>query len=63
MALTVHTPCGDISYTIPGFSFQLPNLNIFPLPFPPTLSIPYPDCDVVKDAIGAEAEPPEDSLP
>ncbi len=61
---TIKTPCGDLSFTIPGFSFPFPpNLNIFPIPFPPKLSIPFPDCDIIKDAIGAENEPEGDSAP
>lgn len=62
---TIKTPCGDLSFTIPGIPFPppLPSLNIFPLPFPPKFTIPLPDCDVVKDAIGAAKEPDEDSKP
>jgi hypothetical protein len=60
----VDTPCGKIMIPLPSITIPgLPSLNIFPLPFPPELSIPMPDCDVIKNAIGAVAEPAEDSQP
>lgn len=59
----VMTPCGLLEIPLPTFTLPgLPSLNIFPLPFP-TLSIPMPDCDVIKNAIGAAAEPEEDGKP
>lgn len=60
----VMTPCGKLEIPLPSFTLPgLPSLNIFPLPFPPKLSIPLPDCDVVKNAIGAAQEPEGDSKP
>lgn len=60
----LNTPCGPLSFTIPGFELPaLPSLNIFPLPFPPKFTIPMPDCDVVKNAVGAAQEPEGDSKP
>lgn len=62
--IPVMTPCGMLEIPLPSFTLPgLPSLNIFPLPFPPKLSIPLPDCDVIKKAIGAAAEPEEDGKP
>lgn len=66
MGLKIQTPCGLLDVPlpdIPGFPPALPSLNLFPLPFPPKLAIPLPGCDVVKNAIGAAAEPEGDSKP
>lgn len=62
---TIQTPCGPLTFDIPlpNFPPGLPDLNIFPLPLPPKFSIPLPDCDVVKNAIGAAKEPEGDSKP
>lgn len=60
----IPTPCGMLEIPLPSFTIPgLPNLNIFPLPFPPKFSIPLPDCDVVKNALGAAQEPDGDSQP
>lgn len=61
----IKTPCGDLVFSLPEIPFPppLPNLNLFPLPFPPKFAIPLPDCDVVKNAIGAAQEPEGDSAP
>jgi hypothetical protein len=61
----IRTPCGDIEVPLPSIPFPppLPSLDIFPLPFPPKFAIPLPDCDIIKDAIGAAAEPESDSRP
>lgn len=61
----IKTPCGDLSFVLPEIPFPppLPDLNLFPLSFPPKFSIPLPDCDVVKKAIGAAQEPDSDSVP
>ena len=64
VGITIQTPCGPITVPIPGLDIPFPpDLNIFPLPFPPKLAIPFPDCDLVKGAIGAVPEPDEDSKP
>lgn len=62
--LTFHTPCGDITVPLPTLSIPFPpDISIFPLPFPPKLYIPFPDCDLIKDAVGATPEPASDSTP
>ena len=59
--IKVPTPCGELEIPLPTLDIPLPSFNIFPLPFPPKLSLPMADCDVVKQAIGATSEPEEDS--
>lgn len=60
----ISTPCGDLPFTIPGFEFPFPpSLSFLPLPFPPKFTFVLPDCDVIKNAVGAEAEPEGDSKP
>lgn len=60
----IPTPCGMLEIPLPNFTIPgLPSLNIFPLPFPPKFAIPLPDCDVVKNALGAAQEPDGDSQP
>jgi len=62
--ITLNTPCGPLTfkYNVP---FQFPptiDLNIFPLPLPPKIWIPLPDCSLLKHT-GSAPEPAEDSVP
>lgn len=59
---TIKTPCGDLDYAIPGFTLPTINLSIS-IPFPPKIPFQFPDCDLIKNAIGATPEPDEDSTP
>lgn len=59
--IKVPTPCGELEIPLPSFPFPaLPDLPSFAFKLP-KLSLPMPDCDVVKQAIGATGEPEEDS--
>jgi hypothetical protein len=66
VGITVETPCGPKTVSVP-LPFNLPPLPAFPPPgfpppFPPKLPFPLPDCSFV-DHIGSAPEPPEDSEP
>lgn len=60
--IPVQTPCGPFEIPGPTINVDIPGFSFFPLPWPPKISFPLPNCGLLK-RIGATEEPPEDSLP
>jgi hypothetical protein len=57
------TPCGPISIEGPSIDVPFPpDFSFFPLPFPPKIVIPLPDCSILKHT-DSVADPEEDSSP
>lgn len=58
-----NTPCGPITIEGPYIDIPFPpDFSFFPLPFPPKIVIPLPDCSILKHT-DSVADPAEDSQP